>query len=417
MVRTKKRHEKRAGAVYALLLVSIGVIVALLAITLDGGRLLDQRRSVQQAADLAALAAAADLYNRYDVNNGLDPSGTAAAAALGIAQANGFACDGVTSSITVNVPPATGPFANVAGHVEVLLHANVAGSFSACVTDSAIGAGGRGVARGRRKNVGVVALASSGTGVQNSNSGTIGIIGGGLYVNSTSPSALSFGTGSLSANCTEIVGGYTGSLTNVTGPVDAGTQAAPDPLAALPGPDTSMLTTFPFQSYSSGTTTLGPGIYRNGLKISGTATVNLQPGVYVLDGGGLSLAGSASLVGSQAMIYNTAISQPSGPVNIAANGIVMLNPPTSGTYNGICLYQDRAVSTVLKISGNGSLKINGMIYAPSAQVQVAGNGPTGTTDTLGGWIVAASLKMSGSGNFDLNQGTARPIIPDVHLVE
>jgi Flp pilus assembly protein TadG len=414
MIRTKNRHEKREGAVYALLLVSISVIVALLAITLDGGRLLDQRRSVQQAADLAALAAAADLYSNYGVNNGLDPSGTAAAAALSIAQANGFACDGVTSSITVNVPPASGPFVNVAGHVEVILHANVTGSFSACVTNSAIGAGGRGVARGRRKSVGVAALASSGTGVQNSNGGSIAIVGDALYVNSSSSSALSLGSGALSAVSTEVVGGYSGSLANVVGPVDTGAQPVSDPLAALPGPDTSSLTTFPSKNYISGTTTLGPGIYRSGLKILGTATVNLQPGVYVLDGGGISVTGAASLIGNQVMIYNTSISQASGPINISVSGTVTLSAPVSGPYVGIGLYQDRAISTAVKIAGNGNMTITGMVYAPSAQVQLTGNG---AGDTLGGWVLGSSVTMSGSGSFKLNQGTARPILPDVHLVE
>jgi Putative Flp pilus-assembly TadE/G-like len=414
MIRTRNRHEKREGAAYALLLVSISVIVALLAITLDGGRLLDQRRTVQQAADLAALAAAADIYNRYDVNNGLDPSGTAAAAALSIAQANGFACDGVTSTITVNVPPKSGPFASVAGHVEVILYANVAGSFSTYVTNSPIGAGGRGVARGRRRNVGVCAVASSGIGIQNGNSGSIGVLGSSLYANSSSPAALTLGTGALSANSLEIAGGYTGSAANVTGTIDTGAQPVSDPLASLGGPDTSMLPTVPFVNYTSGTTTLNPGIYRGGLKILGTATVNLQPGVYVLDGGGISVTGSSSLVGNQVMIYNTSITQPSGQVNISINGVVNLTAPVSGNYVGIGLYQDRAISTAVKIAGNGNMKITGMIYAPSAQVQLTGNG---AGDILGGWVLASSLKMAGSGSFNLNQGTARPILPDVHLVE
>ena len=414
MIRTDNRSRKREGAIYALLLVSISVIVALLAITLDGGRLLDQRRTVQQAADLAALAAAADLYSRYDVNNGLDPAGTAAAAATSIAQSNGFACDGVASTITVNVPPKSGPFAQQAGHAEVILYANLTGSFSACVTNSAIGAGGRGVARGRRRIVGVVALAPTGTGVQNLNGGNIRIVGGGLHVNSTSTSGLSLALGTLSADATDIVGGVAGLLANLLGLVRPGAQPVSDPLAALSGPDTSTLTTFPFKNYTTGTTTLGPGIYRGGLKLTGTATVNLQPGIYVLDGGGLSVTGTANLVGNQAMIYNTTISQASGPINIGGNGTVTLSAPSSGTYTGIGIYQDRTLSTALKIAGNGNMNMTGTIYAPSAQVQFTGNG---VGDTLGGWIIAQSVTMSGLGSFDLNQGSARPVIPDVHLVE
>ena len=416
MIRTKKQQRKREGAIYALLLVSISVIVAILAITLDGGRLLEQRRSVQQAADLAALAAAADLYSHYDVNTGLDPSGTAAAAALAIAQANGFACDGVTSSIKVNIPPLSGPFTNVAGHAEVILNANVTGSFSASVTSSTIGAGGRGVARGRRRTVGVLALASTGIAVQNSNAGSIRVLGAAININSASPSAFSPGSGSLSANSTEIVGGTTGSTANVVGPVDTGVQAVSDPLALLLGPDASTYTIYPAQSYSSGTTTLSPGVYRGGWKISGTAIVNLQPGVYIIDGGGISVTGTSSLVGSQAMLYNTAISMASGPISITATGAVTLGSVASGR-----LRRHRhlpgsrcAISTAVNITGNGSMKITGTIYAPSAQVQFSDNG---VGDVLGGWIIAATVKLSGTGSFDLNQGAIRPLVPDLHLVE
>jgi uncharacterized membrane protein len=83
MVRTSSSQSSppREGGVFVLLLISLCVIVALLAVTFDGGRLLGERRRVQQTADLAALAAAADLYNRYGTNQGLDPGGNALTAA------------------------------------------------------------------------------------------------------------------------------------------------------------------------------------------------------------------------------------------------------------------------------------------------------------------------------------------------
>src|SRR3954447_22796184 len=79
------------GSVCALLVVSLAVIVGLLALNLDGGRILDERRKAQHAADAAALAAARDLYENDAINQGLDPDGTAQAIARGILDANGFA--------------------------------------------------------------------------------------------------------------------------------------------------------------------------------------------------------------------------------------------------------------------------------------------------------------------------------------
>ncbi len=85
------KAEKRRGTVAVLVAISLIVIVGVAGIALDGGLLLDSRRSVQAAADAVALAAADDLFNQYAAGgNGTDPAGTAAASALSTAFANGF---------------------------------------------------------------------------------------------------------------------------------------------------------------------------------------------------------------------------------------------------------------------------------------------------------------------------------------
>jgi len=99
------RNQRREGAVYALLVVSLAVIVAILAVTSSAAGFSDERRRVQQAADLAALGAGADLYNRYDVTATRSVR-HAAGGGHQHRESNGFACDNTsTSSIAVNVPP------------------------------------------------------------------------------------------------------------------------------------------------------------------------------------------------------------------------------------------------------------------------------------------------------------------------
>src|SRR6516165_10749316 len=113
-----RARPQRRGTVTVWLIISLGVIFGVLAIGLDGGRLMEERRRVQSAADAAALAAAGDLYQNYVTNQGTDPNGTAQAAALQAAAANGCTNDGVRSVVTVNIPPMCGPFKGQAGYVE-----------------------------------------------------------------------------------------------------------------------------------------------------------------------------------------------------------------------------------------------------------------------------------------------------------
>ena len=112
------RHVRR-GAVVHWLVVSL-VIVAVVALGMDGGRLMEERRHAQATADAAGLAAAADLFANWGTNHGKDPSNTAKRVALESAAANGYANDGTTSFVTVNAPPKSGAFAGKADFVEVV---------------------------------------------------------------------------------------------------------------------------------------------------------------------------------------------------------------------------------------------------------------------------------------------------------
>src|SRR5579872_78215 len=90
-------HSRRGGSVTPLAVLSLTLLVSVVALVVDGGSLMEERRHAQATADAAALAAAADLYANYGTNGGADPKSTAAASAQAIANANGFTNDGVQS--------------------------------------------------------------------------------------------------------------------------------------------------------------------------------------------------------------------------------------------------------------------------------------------------------------------------------
>src|SRR5215470_17761914 len=99
--RSLQRPVRRRGATVVLVAVCLTVILAFVAIAIDGGGLLEQRRFSQATADAAALAAAEDLFRNYPQNQGLDAGGTAVSRALAIASNNGFSNDGSISTVTV----------------------------------------------------------------------------------------------------------------------------------------------------------------------------------------------------------------------------------------------------------------------------------------------------------------------------
>ena len=105
-----KPHTNRRGVVVILACVTLIAIFAVLALSLDGGSLLAERRRAQGTADAAAVAGACDIFDNYYTNHGDDVGGTAKASALVTAKANGYANDGASpprSPSTFPPPPAT----------------------------------------------------------------------------------------------------------------------------------------------------------------------------------------------------------------------------------------------------------------------------------------------------------------------
>jgi Flp pilus assembly protein TadG len=403
------------------MLVGLAVIIGVLALGMDGGRIMEERRRAQATADAAALAGAAQLYQAYATYQGLDSNGAAQAAALQAAAANGYSNDGVSSIVTVNVPPQAGAFSGQAGYIEVLVQRNLPGTFAATFTGSPLTVKARAVAIGQMDTIGIIALApSGGDAVHNGGNASLALLNGSIYVNSTDNSALhQDSNGVLTASSFQVVGGVSYGNGLMVGTVNKGVPPAPDPLATLPAPSSSSYTVQSFSQYnpSSGVSTIQPGIYQGGINLGGSAVVTMNPGVYILDGGGLTISGQAKLTGIGVMIYNTSITKGAGPININANtGALVLAPPTSGAYQGISIFQDRSLNQNINMQGNATVSITGVIYAPLAQISVTGNATAGV-DVMGGALVARQVQTGGNGSMQVKLGTNYPRLPKLSLVE
>jgi hypothetical protein len=102
--------RRRDGTVVVAVGVCLIGMLAVIALSLDGGLLVNKRRQAQAAADAAALAGASELYKSWFSNKGLDngpvrltgpAAGTIAEFAKDVAKQNGFedGVDGVTVEV------------------------------------------------------------------------------------------------------------------------------------------------------------------------------------------------------------------------------------------------------------------------------------------------------------------------------
>ena len=168
-----------------------------------------------------------------------------------------------------------------------------------------------------------------------------------------------------------------GSATFSPAPVTKAAVLA-DPFASLPAPSTTGLTNYGAYSLSGNSTgTINPGIYHS-ITVAGNASLTMNAGMYIIEGGGFSASGNASITGTGVTIYNAGSNYPSsggtyGAITLSGNGTFKLTPPTSGTYAGLLFIQPAANTEVLTYSGNAMAGVSGTIYAPSAQLAESGN--------------------------------------------
>ena len=257
------------------------------------------------------------------------------------------------------------------------------------------------------------------------------IHGGGAMVNSDcQPNAISKGgSGSLIVDETiDVNGGYnlvgSGSVSpepsSVYWTVDDPLESLLPPPLGLPAPGSTGTAENPdtWRVTSGGDFTLYPGTYYGGFYSNCTCTITMEPGVYIMAGGGFSKAGGATFVGDEVMIYVTENPMtPTGdgapePFSLTGSGGLNLSPPISGPYENITLWQDIAITDDFTMRGDNDL-VSGILYAPGATLDFAGNTEAGTMQ-----IIVNGFYLHGNSSLDLTYGAYLEIdVPRVVLVE
>src|SRR5262249_9525357 len=121
----------------------------------------------------------------------------------------------------------------------------------------------------------------------------------------------------------------------------------------------------------------------------------LDPGIYIIEGGGLTVTGNASISGTGVMIYNAGSNYPCsggnfGGITLSGNGTFSLSASTSGAYAGPLIFQSRQDTRALSFSGNAMAGMNGTIYAANALLSMSSNA------SLASPLVVGMLNLSGN---------------------
>jgi Flp pilus assembly protein TadG len=430
----RRRHAPRRGNTTILVAVTLIPLLGVLAIAIDGGLLLSDRRQAQRAADSAALAAAVDLFTNWNTNAGADTGGTAKTSAQTTAKANGFSGDGTTSTVTVNIPPKSGPFTGKTGYAEVLITANESRIFSNLWGSGTVPVSSRAVARASYTpaSPGILILDQTDNNTLNVTA-TGNVTNGGAITNdskSANGGVSITNTGNVVADTVNLSDGtynHSNSGDIIATNLNYNQPPTPDPLAALPEPSQpgypvlpSSVLTMLGSNYSTSqgvndsgntgrTIDLYPGYYA-GIAVTGNDQIVLHenldgsPGIYYLGSHGLSITNAGGITGSNVMLYSAG----TGNISLTGSGSMSLSPPTSGTYKGVTLFQERSSNKQINITGQGNMVMSGTFYAAAAKVSITGQG--GYNNTIGSQWIAYQLYVTGSGSFTVNyNGKATPV--------
>jgi hypothetical protein len=460
-------RSTRSGQILVIFAGGLIVLIAIAAVVIDLGFAFMIHRQEQNAADPGAIAAARYIHSGpgltaepakmrpaacfYALQNGFFPSATDD---TGCVPAN----DPFGTALIVNWPPSAqaGPLAGEPGYVEVILTRQHESFFAGAlgfprfnISTSAIAAFNT---PGQSNANSLIALDPGndcqagkvhGGGVVNIHPIDPSTNGGYVQVNSTcstGPPNTACQTGGQGA--LDIVG--TGAIltspqTNVTGtckrgpsggltgPLTEGAVQIGDPLSDLPPP---RLSDYPNGQCGAGgvitspanpvgcsfnaDVTLNSGTYYGGWSIKNKVTITLNPGMYIIAGGGITIAGTGEITsvagGSGAapvMIFNTdSPTCPTGPcqdkISFSTQSSIDLRPITTGPYRGILIWNDGNGSNPtaeVDLLGGTDLNIGGTIYSPKGFVKVDGGGTAAGNAAI--QVISWTWDVGGNSGLDM----------------
>lgn len=372
------------GSILVLTALSLVVLLGIVGLAVDGSFMFTERNRMASAADAGAKSAAMS----YRLNNASNLQNFANREAT----EHGFD-PGVTTTVTVNRPPTSGPFTTNPNYVEVIVSRPTATFFSRVLNSvwSTMTPGARAVAGTGPASECLITLApptyslnslelgNSHLNMPNCSVASAGDIAGTNPNARITAASISAGASSCTGNC-----GNMGTISwSSPAPVD---PIAPY-IAAIPAGALSSCTPVP----ASGTIAAG---CHSSLNVAGTRT--LAAGEHYFTGP-ITYNNNSTLNGSAGV---TMILANGSSFTMANNSDLIVTAPTSGVFPGIAIYQPASNSSPFVTANSSLLRITGAAYMPSADVSIR-NGLDGTSDCVL-FVVNSFDVRNGNGAFNNN---------------
>jgi hypothetical protein len=236
------------------------------------------------------------------------------------------------------------------------------------------------------------------------------------WVNSSHPQSIDADGASLGTGqgfCT--AGGVRGAEHFTPAPFD-GCDPLPDPFASKIVPPAQGCTETNLV-LSNGTYVLNPGTYCGGLVLKPQASVRFNPGLYVIKDGRFLIQGQASAVGDGVVFV---FAGAGAEFSIQGGGSARFSAPPAGApdvsgLEGFVFFQDGASTTAgrtVSIQGGGDVQLEGLLYTPTWQVSVGGNGEMNQNSRYFA-MVADSFHMEGNGKLYVRADAGAAGLPEL----
>jgi hypothetical protein len=171
---------------------------------------------------------------------------------------------------------------------------------------------------------------------------------------------------------------------------------------------------------------LAPGVYYGGWDVGSKVRLQLQPGMYILAGGGISLNGTdasietvSNAAGTEPRVTIFSTDGPGCPsIGVQCQGaikflasqdfrakatsltscqqIITTGGPNTCPWKGILLWQDGFASNAtasVSMGGQATTVLAGTIYAPRASVDIAGGSDTDGCTTVASMVSCLSIQI------------------------
>ncbi len=405
-----KNEEGSTAAVFAL---AIPMFIGGIALAVELGHWHQNKSKLQELADSTAFAAAQEIkILREDAKYEY--------AGMGHAYENGF--DYNNGDVVVISPPLSGRFAGRDDAVEVELNQLQKTYFSRYFGNKTFDMATRATAivlEGRP----VCVLAINPTApaaIDMGGNASISMQNCALHSNSSAPNSVLVGNNTtIEAECLSSAGGIdaTGTMTMACDDqTDPFSGRTPDPFrnTVIADDVSSLPCSSATRQGQNQFLSMEPG--QNVRRICQNVRTNgliefLDPGTYYFDGVQLETDGNNSLIFGRDV---TLVFLNGGTLMGANAGNINLTPQTSGDYAGMAMFFDPETTTQtnLTINGNANTLIEGVIYAPSMDIQINGGANVSSRCTL---VVGNTVDIRGNAGFSNTDCEALGIEPMTSL--